>query len=469
MHALRTLPLLCLATLLLFACETLDLSEKDDTAAEQAASSSSEAEDTDSDDDYISDTADFRGYGTLETYLKHYGTDSLHCIPLVDLLEGGCLYEAYYESTANQTTLATAARWVGAAVIVGYVSGSQLTATTATFSTDGAVQTNLLTALSAATTDYTHCLPVQLSTSSNAMQAVRDACNLSDNPDMLGRNAKFYGKVQAYFGVIGLKSVSGYTFTSDTVLDWDTAMSDTIEVEDSSDEDSTDEDSADSDDTSEEDDYSADEDGSDSDDEDTSGDEGNTTDDNDASDDDDETSDDDTSNDANADEDTYDSWHGYGSIEAYMDAFGNSYDIPVPLEDCTAGGCLYEYYTTDPDAGFYTNVWVGPGYIVGYLNRSISSCVFSAEGAVPTNVLLAPSPSTTNPSLCMPACLETSSSYADVREHYNLSDNPDSLGTYVVFYGNFTIKYGTLTLTHIKKAVSLPAPTQSPYRRRKEK
>lgn len=460
MHSLRTLPLLCLATLLLFACETLDFSEEEETATEQ--SSSDDAQDTDSVDDYISDTADFRGYGTLETYLKHYGIDSLHCIPLVDLLEGGCLYEAYYESTDNQTTLSTSARWVGAVVMVGYVSGSQLTATTAKFSTDGAVQTNILVGLSAETSDYVHCLPVQLSTSSSAMQAVREACNLCDNPDRLGQNAKFYGKVQAYFGVIGLKSVSDYTFTTDTVLDWDTVLSDTLEMEDSSDEESTDEGLTDSDDTSEED-SSDDEENDSSEDE-----ESNAEDDDTSSDDTDSSTDDDTSSDANADDELTGSWHGYSSIEAYMEAFGNSYDVPIPLEDCTAGGCLYEYYTTDPDAGFYTNVWVGPGYIVGYLNRSISSCVFSAEGAVATNVLLAPSPSTTDPALCMPACLETSSSYAAVRAAYNLSDNPDSLGAYVVFYGNFTIKYGTLTLTHIKKAVSLPSPTQSPYRRRKE-
>ena len=473
MRTLRLLPVLCLGVLVLFACETLDFTEDEDTDTETSdqSSASTDEGDTDSDDDYVSDTAGFRGYGALEVYLKHYGTDSLHCIPLVDLLEGGCLYEAYYESTDNQTTLAASARWVGAAVIVGYVSGSKLTANTATFSADGAGQSNILLGPTAESTDYTLCLPVQLSTSSNAMQAVRDACNLSDNPDVLGRNAKFYGKVQTYFGVIGLKSTSDYTFTNDTVLDWETALSDTIDTEDSSTEDSEEADSDEEDEEADEDeDASDDGDGETSDEEDEDEDEADdeSDDSGDSSDDEDSSSETNDTSDSD-DDDASDSWRGYGSIEAYMAVYGNSYDVPIPLEDCIAGGCLYEYCTTDEDAGFDNNVWVGPGYIVGYLNRSISSCYFTADDAVPTNVLIASSPTTTDPALCMPISLETGSSYIAVREAYNLEDNPDSLGVYVVFRGNLGIKYGTLSLIRVKEAISLPSPAQTPFRRRKEK
>ena len=435
MRALRLLPLLFLASFLVFACETIDLSDDGDSAStsQQDTDSSDDSED----EDYVSDSADFRGYGYLATYLKHYGTDSLHCIPLIDLLEGGCVYEAFYESSDNQTTISASARWVGPAVIVGYVSSAQLTAKTACFTASGASQTNILVGTSADEDDYLNCVPVQLSTSSTAMQAVRSACNLSDNPGVLGQRAKFYGKIQTYFGVIGLKSVSNYTFTSDTVL--------TETQEEAGDESVDDEEGED--DSIEEDDSSGEED--------DSSDDGT---------DDDTSSNDDTEDDLeddDSDESDENDFNGYGSIDAYMNAYGDAYDNAVPLSDCIEGGCLYEYYVGDPDnAAYYSDVWVGPGYIVGYLNRSISSCVFSADGAVETNVLLGISKSTQDASLCMPINLETNSSYIDVRNAYNLADNPDSLGIRVVFYGNFTIKYGTLTLTHVKDAVSLPSPTQ---------
>ena len=432
MRALRLLPLLFLASLLVFACETIDLSDDGDSAdtSQQDTSSSSDS----ADEDYVSDSADFRGYGSLATYLKHYGTDSLHCIPLIDLLEGGCVYEAFYESSDNQTTIFASARWVGPAVIVGYVSSTQLTAKTACFTASGASQTNILVGTSADEDDYLNCIPVQLSTSSTAMQTVRSACNLSDNPGVLGCRAKFYGKIQTYFSVIGLKSVSNYTFTSDTVL---------TETQEEAEDECVD--TEEGDDSIEEDDSSGEEDDSST---------------NDDSSDDGDSSDDD-SDDEDPDDSDENDFNGYGSIEAYMNAYGDSYDNAVPLSDCIEGGCLYEYYVGDPDnAAYYSDVWVGPGYIVGYLNRSISSCVFSADGAVETNVLLATSKSAQDASLCMPINLETGSSYLDVREAYNLADNPDSLGIRVAFFGNFTIKYGTLTLTHVKDAVSLPSPTQ---------
>lgn len=447
--SLQSLLYTVLVGLCFCACQKIDLTGSDGEDDEETASASDGSSSDDAseqDDDYVSDTADYRGYATLEAYLRHYGTDSLHCIPLIDLLDGGWVCEAWYNgSESDADALQNAGSvWIGAAYIVGYATGSTLSTNTAHFTTSEAVASNVLLALYDTVADYAACVPVQLSTSTTAQNAVRQACNLSDNPACLGSRVKFLGVLSEYFGTLGLKAVTDYVFSSDSVTtDLCTAV-----PSDSVSDDTTDA-ADDSDDVVTEDSDAADDTGDEGEAEDNSGDGDDTTDN--ATTDDDNTVDDSTDEDDATDDDDF---NGYGTLDNYLTYYGTSSDVPIPLADCISGGCLYAYYM-DGDATNVDNVWVGPGYIVGYCTTSISNCTFGTGGDVRTNVLIDSSPSCTDPSLCMPVNLLTGSSYEAMRNAYNLVDNPDSLGAYVVFYGSLRIKYGTLTLTYVKDAVSL--------------
>ena len=90
------------------------------------------------------------------------------------------------------------AAWVKG-YIVGYVSGQVLTSG-ATFSAEGATNTNILIAASASETDVNKCMPIQLSRDYRADFA------LDANPGLLGKQIIIAGQLTAYFGVPGLKS-----------------------------------------------------------------------------------------------------------------------------------------------------------------------------------------------------------------------------------------------------------------------
>lgn len=91
--------------------------------------------------------------------------------------------------------------------IVGYVSSISLSESSAVFSADDAATTNIMLADETDETDYTNCLIIQLPSGD-----VREALNLSDNPDNLGRKVTLCGSLERYFGTYGLKSVTEYSF-----------------------------------------------------------------------------------------------------------------------------------------------------------------------------------------------------------------------------------------------------------------
>lgn len=88
--------------------------------------------------------------------------------------------------------------------IVGYVPGQVYA--DAVFGVTGEVsKTNLVLADAATETDVTKCIPVQLPSG-----AVRNALNLSENPENLGKEVTLTGNIEKYFGVPGFKSVTAY-------------------------------------------------------------------------------------------------------------------------------------------------------------------------------------------------------------------------------------------------------------------
>lgn len=73
------------------------------------------------------------------------------------------------------------------------------------------------------------------------------------------------------------------------------------------------------------------------------------------------------------------------------------------------------------------------GYIVGYVSsRTLSNTVFSAEGAVETNLVIADSRAETDYRKCAAVQLEADT---DARYELNLAANPQHLGAYVVLTG----------------------------------
>lgn len=105
---------------------------------------------------------------------------------------------AYVDGQAKANT------WVSG-FIVGYVDGAAIDKGSHFDLTSGEVSpSNLLMADSKTETDYTKCLVVQLVGGSK----VREALNLLDNPENLGKSLKIRGSLEAYFNVAGLKSTT---------------------------------------------------------------------------------------------------------------------------------------------------------------------------------------------------------------------------------------------------------------------
>lgn len=99
------------------------------------------------------------------------------------------------------------------AYIVGHASASSKSSFTLGLPQGKEVRSNILVADAAENVEKSKCAPCQLEANSD----VRDDLNLVDNPHVLGRKVRLYGKVHTYFGVMGLKPVVNYEWATDTV------------------------------------------------------------------------------------------------------------------------------------------------------------------------------------------------------------------------------------------------------------
>ena len=91
--------------------------------------------------------------------------------------------------------------------IVGWIDG-QVMSTGAKFTTPASVASNILMAASPDETNVANCIPVQLTSGSD----VRNALNLQNNPDNLGKQVTIKGNLEAYFGSAGIKSTTVYAW-----------------------------------------------------------------------------------------------------------------------------------------------------------------------------------------------------------------------------------------------------------------
>ncbi len=92
--------------------------------------------------------------------------------------------------------------------VCGHIVGGDLTSSSASFSAPFESRNCLLLGPRTSTTSKASCLSVQLPSGE-----LRDALNLVDNPELLGRKVCIRGNiVEAYYGIPGLKNITEYEF-----------------------------------------------------------------------------------------------------------------------------------------------------------------------------------------------------------------------------------------------------------------
>ena len=113
------------------------------------------------------------------------------------------------QSAASAYSVAEAAGHAGeTAWVWGYIVGGDLTSTGISFETPFTKASNLAIAESPVCTTRSECLSVELASGSE----VREALNLVDHPEMLGKRVAFKATINSsYLGLVGLKSVKEYS------------------------------------------------------------------------------------------------------------------------------------------------------------------------------------------------------------------------------------------------------------------
>lgn len=92
--------------------------------------------------------------------------------------------------------------------ICGYIVGGDLSSSSASFSAPFTARTNIAIASRSSVSDKTSCLSVQLQKGK-----IRDALNLVDNPDNIGKEVFLKGDiVESYYGIPGIQNITEYSF-----------------------------------------------------------------------------------------------------------------------------------------------------------------------------------------------------------------------------------------------------------------
>lgn len=363
--------LLAFCTLLILAgCRRITLPEEESGTSGSNYNKEAPVVDRDDEEDTGNVSGSFRGYDNLADYLEVYGSVD-NPIPLEDVLPGGCLYRAIM---VDGKTSGIENCWV-TGFVVGYINGTTWKKTV--FGTTDAVASNVVLAAKADETDIERCFPVQLSQSPIDMKEIREALNLKDNPDMLGKRVGLAGVLTYYMHTLGLTQVyNGY-------------YDDGNPEEDPAPDNSDDPDDPDPDDP---------------------------------------------------EPDTPTGpYHGYSSPSTYLTAFSQSYDKPAPFEDFLEGGCVYEDVAHGKKLTEWKKrpLWVR-GYIVGYVyGTEMSDAVFDVselqgKSFSNTNVLIAEQAGETDYHRCLPIELPNKS---QIRKALDLKKHPELVGTEVAVKG----------------------------------
>ncbi len=92
--------------------------------------------------------------------------------------------------------------------VYGYIVGGDLSSSKCSFSAPFSSRTNIVLANKTSVKDKSLCLSVQL-----AKGSIRDALNLVDHPDLVGKQVYLRGDiVESYYGIPGIQNISEYQF-----------------------------------------------------------------------------------------------------------------------------------------------------------------------------------------------------------------------------------------------------------------
>ena len=391
------LSLCCL--LVMAGCRRIVLPEEGGQSQSDEVNYNSNAPVVDRDDEGSSDdTGDvvgaFRGYETLREYLEVYGSVD-NPIPLEDVLPGGCLYQVIMQN-GNISGIENC--WVEG-YVVGYINGT--TWKKAVIGNTDAVPSNIVLASKPDEADMARCFPVQLSQASVDQRNMREALNLKDNPDMLGKLVCLAGVLSYYMHTLGLTQV--YDGYYDDGNPEDNPQPDDPEPVNPG-------------------------------------------------------PDDPTPDNPDPEPDTPTGpYHGYNTPSAYITAFSQSYDTPAPFEDFLAGGCVYEDIVTKKNGKKWggRSLWV-KGFIVGVATMDNDELNGIFEGnwtgengyKHDANILLAPTAGTKDIRQCIPIELPNKS---DVRRNLNLYSHPSNQGREVAVKGVVSEYFWTVGIKNTSK------------------
>lgn len=149
---------------------------------------------------------------------------------------------------------------------------------------------------------------------------------------------------------------------------------------------------------------------------------------------------------------------GTGTVNAILSYYGSNWQLVFsnPLTDCTGftwvdtpttpevpadggdGSAETPFTVQAVQAGAAgTGKWV-TGYIVGFIpDKYYDQAVFGTEGAINTNILLAPAADVTDVAACIPVAL-----VGDLRTAVGLGGHPENLGKQVTIYGDLEKYFG---------------------------
>lgn len=261
--------------------------------------------------------------------------------------------------------------------IVGYVNGTSMKSSE--FSA-GNSATNIILADTPVETDYSNCIPVQLSLSPLACKEVRDAINLLTNPSMLKKKIYIQGNIDSYMRVVGIKETKEYKILTDD-FDYDAyykSLEDSTEV--TPDNKETDDDNIQNNDSIGE----------------------------------------------NKDSIAY--------LYNYIDSHGINEKTAFSVEDALT---KIPAFLKEVDAKGLGDGYI-KGYIVGFINggSSMKNAVFN-YGDISSNIIIADSPKETDTEKCIAIQLTNSSTNTQyAKESLNLVNHPENLGKEVIILGS---------------------------------
>lgn len=371
-HRLCILLAFCML-LILAGCRRIGVPEEETGTAGSNYNKEAPAVDRDGEEDTGNVSGSFRGYETLADYLEVYGSVD-NPILLEDVLPGGCLYRVIMQ---DGVISGIENCWV-TGYVVGFINGTTWKKTV--FGMTDAVASNVVLAAKVDETDMARCFPVQLAQSPADMKEIREALNLKDNPDMLGKLVCLAGSLTYYMHTLGLtQTYNGYYDDGNPEVDPQPDEPDTPDNPDPDDPDDPEPDTP-------------------------SG-----------------------------------PYHGYASPSTYITAFSQSYDKPAPFEDFLEGGCVYEDVAHGKKLTEWKKrpLWIR-GFIVGYVyGTEMADAVFDVselqgKSFSNTNVLIAERADETDYHRCLPIELPNRS---QIRKALDLKQHPELVGTEVAVKG----------------------------------